>query len=364
MRKYSGYTTDLITDKASEVLRGRPKEKPFCLLVHHKAPHRNFMPNVTHLEEFADTEFPLPPTFHDDYEGRPAAEHADMRIEDMFLSFDLKLKPWAYEEETGTGGNAEFAEQAPEMLAQAYNRMTKEQKEVWDSHYDKVSREFRESDLTGRALSEWKYQRYIRDYLRCVRSVDENVERLLDYLDQEELAQNTLVIYTSDQGFYLGEHGWYDKRFMYEESLRTPLVMRFPQEVAGGLVKDNMVLNLDLAPTILDFAGISPPDGMQGRSLRTVAGEKPAENWRDSVYYHYYEYPHGWHDVYKHYGVRTDRYKLIHFYDDIDHWELYDLKEDPGEMTNRYSDPAYQQTLKRLKGELERLRRKFGDTTP
>ncbi len=214
----------------------------------------------------------------------------------------------------------------------------------------------------AKALAEWKYQRYIKDYLRCIASVDDNVGRVLDYLDAEGLAEDTLVIYTSDQGFYLGEHGWFDKRFMYEESLRMPLIVRFPSEIKPGTVNArDMVMNLDYAPTFLDFAGLAAPARMQGRSMRGVLKGQTPGDWRRSVYYHYFEYP-AVHQVKRHYGVRTDRYKLIHFYYDIDAWELYDLERDPRELNNVAADPAYAGVLKDMKAELERLRVQYGDT--
>ncbi|GAH87421.1 unnamed protein product, partial [marine sediment metagenome] len=204
------------------------------------------------------------------------------------------------------------------------------------------------AELTSEALKKWKYQRYIKDYLRCIASIDDNVGRLLDYLDGSLLAKNTIVIYTSDQGFYLGEHGWFDKRFMYEESLRMPLLVRYPKEIKAGSVNDDIVLNLDFAPTLLDFAGVSKPADMQGRSFCQVLQGSTPQDWRTSMYYHYYEYP-GWHAVKRHYGVRTKRYKLIHFYYDIDAWELYDLQKDPNELNNIYDNPTYADVVKKLK---------------
>ncbi len=351
---YTGYTTDVITDLALQQLEQRDTTRPFCLLYHHKAPHRNWMPNAKHLNLYKNEDFPLPATFWDDYESRAAAAEQDMRIADMYLSMDMKLMPDDYGEETGTGGQQQF--DAPTAWRHSYERMTPEQRAAWDAHYDEVRRDFRERKPTGRALAEWKYQRYMKDYLRCVVSVDENIGRLLDYLDAEGLADNTLIVYTSDQGFYLGEHGWYDKRFMYEESLRMPLVMRYPAAVPAGQVNDAMVLNLDFAPTLLDYAGVEVPPDMQGRSFRPIAAGQPPADWRTSMYYHYYEFPHGWHDVRKHEGVRTDRYKLIHFYDDIDAWELYDLREDPHELHNRAEDPAMQAVLTGMKQRLDSLR--------
>jgi arylsulfatase A-like enzyme len=240
--------------------------------------------------------------------------------------------------------------------------LTPEQKKAWDAAYGPKNRAFEEANLQGRDLIRWKYQRYVKDYLRCIASVDDNVGRLLDYLDETGLAENTVVVYTSDQGFYLGDHGWFDKRFMYEESLRMPLLVRYPREVRPGSVNHDIVLNLDFAEMFLDYAGVGIPDDMQGRSLRPVlAGETP-DDWRRSMYYHYYEYP-AVHSVKRHYGVRTRRYKLIHFYHDVDEWELYDLQKDPDELRNVYSDPAYADTVRELKVELKRLRAKYMDDT-
>jgi len=242
------------------------------------------------------------------------------------------------------------------------NAMTEEQRQAWAAHYDPIRAAFRERPPTGQALLEWKYQRYIKDYLGCVMAVDEGVGRLLDYLDLHGMADNTLLIYTSDQGFFLGEHGWFDKRFMYEEALRVPLLIRYPRAIPGGTTTDAMVLNLDFAPTFLDYAGLEIPGDMQGRSFRSIAGGRIPSDWRSSMYYHYYEYPHGWHNVQRHYGIRTDRYKLIHFYYDMDAWELYDLEKDPYELNNVYDDAAYSRTVKGLKLELARLQQAYGDT--
>jgi arylsulfatase A-like enzyme len=353
--------TDLITDFAIDFLETRNQDRPFLLLYHHKAPHRNWMPHVKHLGMYADRDLPLPETFWDDYAGRPAAQAQDMRIADMFLSMDMKLHEEAYGEETGTGGQASFS--AGEAWKESYARMTPEEKAAWDAHYGPVNEVFRKERPTGKALVEWKYQRYMKDYLRCVASVDENVGRVLDYLDRNGLAENTLVVYTSDQGFYLGEHGWYDKRFMYEDSHAMPLVVRYPAAVPSGRVSDSLVLNLDFAPTLLDYAGVVAPEEMQGRSLRALLDGPPPADWRTAVYYHYYEFPHGWHDVRTHYGVRTDRYKLIRFYGDMELWELYDLATDPNELKNVYGQPGYESVQKTLHQQLETLRRDLGDTT-
>jgi len=361
-KELTGYTTDLITDMALDMLDSRDRKKPFCLLLHHKAPHRNWMPNAKHFSAFEDEKIPLPETFFDDYTGRPAAAEADMRIDDMYLSFDLKLNRDAYDKETGSGGNKKFAENIEESWNHTYERLTPQQKKLWDAHYAKMNADFKEENPEGRELLKWKYQHYMKDYLRCILSVDENIGRVLDYLDQNGLAENTIVVYTSDQGFYLGEHGWYDKRFMYEESLSMPLVMRYPAEIQAGQVSDKMVLNLDFASTFLDYAGVPIPEEMQGSSVRPLTADKAAQDWRKSLYYHYYEHPHGWHNVRKHYGVRTERYKLIHFYEDEGYWELFDLQEDPNELQNLYADPAHADLILKLKKELERLQKLYGDT--
>jgi arylsulfatase A-like enzyme len=354
---YTGYTTDVITDLSIEHLEKRDTTKPFCLLYQHKAPHRNWMPKPEIVARFEDRTIPLPATFHDDYATRSdAARDADMRIADMYMSMDMKLFPEDYGKETGTGGSANF--DAERNWMENYTRLTPEQKAAWDAHYDPIREEFRKANLSGKELAEWKFQRYLKDYLACVASVDENIGRLLEYLEQKGLAENTIIVYTSDQGFYLGEHGWYDKRFMYEESLRTPLVMRYPKEIPAGQVSNLMALNLDLAPTLLDFAGVAVPKDMQGRSLGPIARGQMPDDWRLSIYYHYYEL-NSWHTVKKHYGVRTGRYKLIHFYDDIDAWELYDLENDPHEVNNVYGTPAYKDITAELHGELRRLREHY-----
>ncbi|MEM1123129.1 MAG: sulfatase/phosphatase domain-containing protein, partial [Bacteroidota bacterium] len=228
---------------------------------------------------------------------------------------------------------------------------------AWDAHYDKVNKYDKEKNLTGKDLELWKYQRYIKDYLRCVVSVDNNVGRVLDYLADNGLEENTLVIYTSDQGFYLGEHGWYDKRFMYEESFSTPLAIRYPAAISKGQTTDALALNLDFAPTILDYAGVDIPDEIQGTSLRPLCSDSQPDDWRQSVYYHYYQST-GWHHVPKHYGVRTDRYKLLHYYEKGD-WELYDLESDPQEMNNLYNQANYAPIVEDLKEEIKALQEKY-----
>ncbi|HUW18837.1 MAG TPA: sulfatase/phosphatase domain-containing protein [Sedimentisphaerales bacterium] len=312
-KKYTGYVTDLITDFCLNWLRQRDTGKPFFLMYHHKAPHRNWQPDEKHAKMYDNVDIPVPETFDDDYKTRSdAAREQEMTISDhLSVPGDTKIKP-------------------PE-------------------------------GLTGPALKKWKYQRYIKDYLRCVASVDDNVGRLLRYLDESGLAESTVVVYTSDQGFFLGDHGWFDKRFMYEESLRMPLLVRYPREIRAGTVNRDIVLNLDFAPTFLGFAGVAVPADMQGGSFRSLLGGKTPKDWRTSMYYHYYEYPAA-HAVKRHYGIRTKRYKLIHFYYDIDAWELYDLKKDPHELNNLYGKTGYENVTQELKAELERLRKQYGDS--
>jgi arylsulfatase A-like enzyme len=335
-KEHAGYVTDIITDFALNFLKNRDKKKPFCLMYHHKAPHRNWQPGPKYLKLYDNVNIPEPDNLFDDYANRGrAAKEQDMSIEKTLNNNDLKLVP-------------------PRNL-------TPEQKQAWDESYGPKNEAFRKADLQGKDLIRWKYQRYMKDYLRCIASVDENVGRLLDFLDRENLSKNTVVVYTSDQGFYLGDHGWFDKRFIYEESLRMPLLIRYPQEVKPGSVNDALVQNLDFAPTFLDYAGVKIPPDMQGRSLRPTLKGKTPHNWRKSIYYHYYEYP-AVHSVKRHYGLRTKRYKLIHFYYDIDEWELYDLMKDPREMNNVYNDPANTKIIQDLHGELQRLRKQYGDS--
>ncbi len=353
-KRYIGYATDLITDFSLEWLEQRDPNKPFCLLLHHKAPHRNWMPNTKHLTLYDDVEIPLPETFDDDYNTRSdAARQQEMTItKHMELAYDLKV-PAEGGESNLKGLDLNFYRDL--------QRMTPEQRQAWDAAYEPKNEAFKKANLQGKDLDNWKYQRYIKDYLRCVAAVDENVGRVLDYLEKNGLAENTIVVYTSDQGFYLGEHGWFDKRFMYEESLRLPLLVRYPQEIKKGAVNEDMVLNLDFAPTFLDYAGVKIPKNMQGRSLRKVLVGKTPKDWREAIYYHYYEYP-AWHMVKRHYGIRTERYKLIHFYYNIDAWEFYDLQTDPHELSNRYDDPAYQKIIPQLKAQLEKLRKQYADS--
>jgi arylsulfatase A-like enzyme len=336
-QKHEGYVTEIITDHALRWLQERKGDQPFYLMLHHKAPHRQWEPAPKYLTFYDDKKIPEPETLFDDYAGRGRAAHEqDMTIAKTMTDRDVKLV-------------------APSGL-------TPEQKARWDAAYAPKIKAFQEAQPQGRDLVRWKYRRYMEDYLGCIASVDESVGRVLDYLEASGLADDTIVVYTSDQGFFLGEHGWFDKRFMYEESQQMPLLVRYPREVRAGSVNDDLVLNLDFAETFLDYAGVPAPADMQGVSLRPLLQDRTPPQWRTSVYYHYYEYP-AVHSVKRHYGVRTRRYKLIHFYHDIDEWELYDLKNDPDEMHSVYRDPSYAAVVQELKEELRRLRAQYQDDT-
>lgn len=347
-----GYATNIVTDMAIEWMdKQRDKAKPFFLMLHHKAPHRTWMPDTCDLGRFDDRTFPLPANFFDDYEGRIAAQQQEMSIfKDMDLVYDLKMADKEEEIHTPTGLES--------YGRSMYRRLNPDQKRAWDAYYDPIIADFKARKLEGRDLAEWKYQRYMHDYVSVIHSIDRNVGRVLDYLEKSGLLENTLVVYTSDQGFYMGEHGWFDKRFMYEESFRTPLLMRLPGGKRGDIVQ--MVQNIDYAPTILDLAGTEIPDDIQGVSLLPLLrGEKPKE-WRKSLYYHYYEFP-AEHAVKRHYGVRTERYKLIHYYNDIDEWELFDMERDPSEMHNLYGKPGYEKVTSQLREEMKRLQLQYDD---
>lgn len=347
-----GYATNIVTDLAINWLDSlRDDTKPFCLFVHHKAPHRTWMPDLCDFDLFCDSSFPLPDNFYDDYDGRAAAAGQKMSIvKDMDIVYDLKMA----DKENEIHSRPDL-ERAGRHL---YSAMTPEQKAEWDRHYDPIIAKFKEAKLEGKALDEWKYQQYMRDYLRVIHSIDRNVGRLLKYLEDNDLLENTMIVYTSDQGFYMGEHGWFDKRFMYEESFRTPLLVRLPGGKHGDI--DELVQNIDYGPTILDLAGIEVPSDMQGVSFLPLLRGETVKDWRTSLYYHYYEYPDE-HAVRPHFGVRTDRYKLMRFYGDMDCWELYDLQEDPSEMKNIYGKPGTEEITKELKAELRRLQEQYDD---
>jgi arylsulfatase A-like enzyme len=349
-KQYHGYVTTLTTQFALNWLdKKRDKSKPFCLLYHQKAPHRNWLPEEKYLNLYEDRDFPFPDNFFDDYSGRGTAAHTQEMgiVKEMMWGHDMK-----FENDPYTG--------EPTNFVQDIKRMDDQQRKAWRSAYNFRNEEFTKNKPAGKDLAKWKYQRYIRDYLKVIKSVDDGVGEVLEYLDKNGLTENTIVVYTSDQGFYLGEHGWFDKRFMYEESFRTPLLIRYPREIKPGTVITQMVQNLDFAPTFLNYAGVKAQKEMQGESFRKLLSGASMK-WRDAIYYHYYEYP-GVHAVKRHYGVRTERYKLIHFYYDIDEWELYDLEKDPHEMKSVYDDPAYAGTRETLRKKLEELRVKYKDT--
>jgi len=349
--RVEGYVTNLITDAALDWLENRNTEKPFCMLLHHKAPHRCWMPDTTHLSMFNDVKFPLPDNFYDSYEGREAAASQRMHMKDFCPVNDLKM----------LDKEGEIEGTLRKYFERQVSRMNEAQRTAWDNAYAHEIANYKGASLEGEALLEWSYQRYLEDYLRCIASVDENIGHILDYLDEHKLTRNTLVVYTSDQGFYLGEHGWFDKRFMYEESFRMPLMMRLPSRVREGRI-DQLVQNIDFAPTFLELAGVAIPDDMQGESLLPLMQNENPEEWRESIYYHYYEYP-GPHSVKRHYGIRTERYKLIHFYHDIDQWELYDLQEDPTEIHNLYGEKEYEELTTTLFLKMVALQDQYNDTT-
>lgn len=343
IKDHTGYCTDIVTDKAIEWLNGRDKNKPFMVMVQHKAPHRNWDPDFKYLNLYDDVEFPEPKTLFDNYKHRgTAVKHQDMTIDiSMELGMDLKYQ-----------GNDE----ASKYYRSTYRRLTDEQKKQWDAYYNKRNAEFKEANLKGRDLVRWKYQTYIKDYVRCVKSVDDSVGRLQAYLKENGLADNTVFIYSSDQGFYLGEHGWFDKRFMYDESYRTPLLVSWPGKIKPGRSSSQLVSNLDFAQTFLDIAGVSAPLEMQGMSLKPLFEGEPSD-WRTHHYYHYYEYP-GWHMVKRHEGIYDGRYKLMHYYD-IDEWELIDTLNDPDEMRSQYNNPEYASVVTQLKQKMQSLKSQY-----
>ncbi len=329
--EHEGYITDIIGDESLKWLKGRDKAKPFLFMCQHKAPHRDWEPPLRYLNADQDRVYAEPPTLFDDYENRGlAVKDQDMTLAKAFSQMDVKLI-------------------TPKQL-------NPEQKQQWDAYYGPRNEAYHKANPQGKDLVRWRYQRYMHDYLACVKAVDENVGRVLKYLDDEGLAENTIVVYSSDQGFYLGEHGWFDKRWIFEESLRTPLLIRWPGVTKPGSKFKGIVSNIDFAETFLDAAGIPIPADMQGRSLVPILKGQTPDDWRKSFYYHYYEYPQP-HRVRPHYGVVTDQYKLVRFYGpDVDYWELYDRKKDPQELKSFFGDPDYARITEELKVELQRLR--------
>ena len=354
--RVEGHCTDVVTDLAVEWLtEGRDGEKPFMLMVQHKAPHRNWMPALRHLPLYADTEMPEPNTLFDKWhDNAPPARFQELEIDrHMHLNFDLfvDLTPDfdAASQEGGTDRSA----------WQNMKRMSPEQLAAWRDFYGPDDEAFHQANLSADGLVRWKYQRYVKNYLRCVRGVDESVGTIMQTLEDLGLSDNTVVVYSSDQGFYIGDHGWYDKRWMYEESLKMPLIVKWPGVTEPGSVNEDLVQNLDYAETFLEMAGAAIPDDMQGKSLVPLLAGKTPDDWRESIYYHYYEYP-SVHMVPRHYGVRNHRYKLMHFYQ-FGEWEFYDLQTDPDELHNLYENPDYADEIAAMKVELERLRTHYQD---
>ncbi|MDR1963369.1 MAG: sulfatase [Planctomycetaceae bacterium] len=329
--RHTGLTTEIITDLSIQWLKKRDPSKPFLLMLQHKAPHREWDAYPKYYARYKDRVFPYPETFDDNYSGRGrAALEQDMTIAETMTRQDLKLD-----------------------VPGVWNSMTDEQKADWHTMYDSRKTEWEAVQNDPVALKRWKYQCYMKDYLSCVAAVDDSIGQVTDYLEQNGLAENTVVVYASDQGFYLGEHGWFDKRFMYNESFKTPLIVRWQGVVKPGSVNHDLVSNVDFAETFLDMAGVPVPSDMQGRSLVPVLKGQTPTDWRKSFYYHYYEYP-AVHMVKRHEGVYDGRFKLIHFYDDIDEWEFYDLQTDPHELRNTIADSNYSKEIARLKTELQR----------
>lgn len=354
--RVEGHCTDVVTDLAVEWLtEGRDGEKPFMLMVQHKAPHRNWMPALRHLPLYADTEMPEPNTLFDKWhDNAPPARFQELEIDrHMHLNFDLfvDLTPDfdAASQEGGTDRSA----------WQNMKRMSPEQLAAWRDFYGPEDEAFHKANLSADGLVRWKYQRYVKNYLRCVRGVDESVGTIMQTLEDLGLSDNTVVVYSSDQGFYIGDHGWYDKRWMYEESLKMPLIVKWPGVTEAGAVNNDLVQNLDYAETFLEMAGAAIPDDMQGKSLVPLLAGNTPDDWRESIYYHYYEYP-SVHMVPRHYGVRNHRYKLMHFYQ-FGEWEFYDLETDPDELQNLYENPDYADEIAAMKVELERLRTHYQD---
>lgn len=359
----TGYVTDIITDLTLDWLaEKRDPEKPFMLMYLHKAPHRNWWPSPEKFKEYSTKTFPEPATLFDNYENRgTAAKTAEMNIlYHMKYSSDSKIRPETIERmgdvKPVVPGNTTWG-------YKTYARATDEQKAQYDETLDAISADFEANwpTMSDKEKMQWKYQRYMQDYLATIESVDENVGRVLDYLDENNLADNTIVVYTSDQGFYLGEHGWFDKRFIYDESFKTPLLVRWPNKITAATTNDEMVQNLDFAQTFLEAAQIDAPDDMQGESLMPLLTDNEEEWGRDAVYYHFYEYP-SVHMVKRHYGIVNKEFKLIRFYHDVDEWELYDRKNDPQEMVNVFNHPEYKEVVEDLKIKLKELRVKYKDS--
>ena len=359
--RVEGYTTDLITDMTLNWLdEERDDSKPFLMMYLHKAPHREWLPPPRHFKEYTKKTFEEPETLFDDYKGRgSAAKTAEMNLlTHMNWAGDSKIRPDVMDEL----GIPETSDWDKDAFAREVGRMNPEQRAAWDAVYDPINEDFKKNykNMSQKELMQWRYQRYMQDYLGSIAGVDDGVGRVLDYLEENGLAENTIVVYTSDQGFYLGEHGWFDKRFIYNESFKTPLLVKWPGVIEPKTTNTQMVQNLDFAQTLLDVAKVEAPEDMQGESLVPLfKGE--TEGFRDAVYYHYYEYP-AIHMVKRHYAIVTEEYKLVHFYYDVDEWELYDRKKDKNEMNNVYNDPAYAEIVEELTLKLADMRVKYKDS--
>ena len=339
-KRIEGYAANITEDIAEEWLDHRDTGKPFCLIIGHKSTHRTWIPDTTDMGMFDDVTFPLPVNFYDDYQGRAAAKVQDMTIaKTMILGYDLKMLP-------------------PDNKESSITRMNATQRARFDAYYQPIYANFKSRNLSGNALTEWKYQRYMKDYLSTAASLDRNIGRTLDYLDQHQLTNNTIVMYLSDQGFYMGEHGWFDKRFMYEESFRTPMMIRYPGVIQPGTKLNDYVMNLDIAPTCLDAAGVAIPKAIQGKSFLPLLTGKNVKA-REAMYYHYYE--NGEHSVSPHFGVQTKSYKLIRFYKRVNSWELYNLQKDPHDMHNLYGKKGYEKITQQLKSQLDALIAQYED---
>ncbi|ALL05011.1 sulfatase [Pedobacter sp. PACM 27299] len=334
-KRYEGYVTNVVEDVAEDWLDQRDQSKPFCLVIGHKATHRVWLPDTADMGMFDKVKFPLPHNFYDDYKTREAAKIQDMSIaKTMVMGYDLKM----------------FGSEAEADREGSVKRMNPAQRAKFNAYYEPIAADLKARNLTGKALTEWKFQHYMQDYLSTAASLDRNIGRTLDYLDKKGLTKNTIVIYMSDQGFYLGEHGWFDKRFIYEESFRTPMVMRYPGVIKPGSVSKDFVMNLDIAPTMLDAAGIVIPKDVQGKSM--LPQLKDSKNaGRKVMFYHYYE--NGEHSVSPHFGIRNSRYKLIRFYKRVNSWELFDLQKDPNELNNLYGQKGYEKITDQMKKELD-----------
>ena len=351
-----GHCTDVVTDMAVDFLENkRDTNKPFMLMVQHKAPHRNWMPAARHLTLYDDIDLPEPATLFDTWEDKaPPARHQETSIIDyMHLNYDLfvDLTP------DFTQGKPSKSEDPSSW--RNMQRMSEEQMRVWRDAYGPKDVAFHAANLSGKDLLRWKYQRYAKNYLRTIKGVDESVGRLVATLDELGLSDNTIVIYSSDQGFFIGDHGWYDKRWMYEESLKMPFIIKWPNVITPGSRQQKMIQNIDYAETFLDIAQAAIPDDMQGRSLLPLLKGESVNDWRDSIYYHYYEYP-SVHMVPKHNGIRTERYKLMHFYE-FGEWEFYDLENDPEELNNLYGKSEFAELIETHKAKLASLQEYYDD---